>query len=204
MAQGEVAERIYALEKDLNRLEGRLEKLLLKLEKQDSTLRELSKEKESRDKAEAVLRAALGLGADAAVGDRGTLDDMDDSILRLEDYLLALGERVQKMLTMLQDHKELLDDVQRSVLGKGRRDRMRLELDIMMNSISILAMAGIEIDPSIPAELDELRRSVLDSKEEIEGLRRRQRELNRRLEGDIKKYDLDKLYSRRKQIPGYG
>ncbi len=81
---------------------------------------------------------------------------------------------------------------------------MRLELDIMMNSISILAMAGIEIDPSIPAELDELRKSVLDGAVELEGLRERKKELNRRLEGEIKRYDLDKLFARRKDIPGYG
>ncbi len=192
------------MEQSLARLERQLERLLVKLEKQEERLTGLSEQMQSRRERERLLTEALGLKSDAKVGDRGTLDDMDDSILRLEDYLLALGERVQKILSMLQDHRELLDDVQRSVLGKGRRDRMRLELDIMMNSISILAMAGIEIDPSIPAELDELRKAVLDTGEELEKLRRKKRDLNRRLEEGIKRYDLDKLFSKRKQIPGYG
>lgn len=192
------------MEQALGRLEERVEKLLVKGEKQEDAVRDLAGEMEFRRETERILTGALGLESDAKVGDRGTLEDMDDSILRLEDYLLALGERVQRMLTMLQDHRELLDDVQKSVLGQGRRDRMRLELDIMMNSISILAMAGIEIDPSIPAELDELRKSVLDGGVELEGLREKKKELNRRLEGEIKRYDLDKLFSRRKNIPGYG
>lgn len=204
MAQGEAAERIYALERAVGKLEERVERLIVGEERREEAVRDLAEEMDLRREADGILMGALGLDSEAKVGDRGTLEDMDDSILRLEDYLLALGERVQRMLTMLQDHRELLDDVQKSVLGQGRRDRMRLELDIMMNSISILAMAGIEIDPSIPAELDELRKSVLDGGVELEGLREKKKELNRRLEGEIKRYDLDKLFSRRKNIPGYG
>ncbi len=204
MTQGDVKERVFALEKDFKRLEKRLERLVLKLDKQGGQFKSLAKEMKVRQKREEVLMTALGIEPKSKVGERGLIEDMDDSILRLEDYLLAMGERVQRILAMLQGHRDVLDRVNESVVSKGQRDRMKLELDIMMNSISILTMAGIEIDPSIPAELDELRKSVRDTREGLEGLKRRKRELDKRLEGEIKKYNLEELFARRRQIPGYG
>jgi chromosome segregation ATPase len=197
-------ERVQSLEKEVKRLERGLNRLSLKLEKQGEVLKTLSREMGKRQKREEILMAALGLGPRSKVGDRGFLEDLDDSILRLEDYLLAMGERVQRILTMLQSHREFLDKVNESVLRMGQRERMRLELDIMMNSVSILAMAGIEIDPAIPSELEELRREVAEGSTELERLKRRKEELDRRLEAEIKRYDLSLLFSGKKNIPGYG
>lgn len=199
-----MAERVFALERDRKRLDEKLDALLVALEKQGDVFRELEEATARHREQEAVFRDALGLAPDATSGERGVLEEMDDSILRLEDYLLAVGERVGRLLQMLQDHKALLDDVSESVQGKGRRDRMRLELDIMMNSVSILAMAGIEIDPAIPMELDELRAAVREGETELEGILRRKLDLDRRLAGEVKRYDLDALYGRKKQLPGYG
>ncbi len=204
MAQGDLKERVYTLERDVKRLEKGLGKLALKLEKQTDLLKGLGKKMDTRHRREKVLMAALGIKPTSKVGDRGTLEEIDDSILRLEDYLLAMGERVQRILEMLQGHKEFLDRVSEGIVKSGQRERMGLELDIMMNSISILVMAGIEIDPSIPAEVDELRRSVRNDSEDLKGLRNRKKLLEERLEGEIKRYDLSQLFASRKEIPGYG
>jgi chromosome segregation ATPase len=197
-------ERIYSLERELKRVENRLGKVTLKLEKHSEVLKDLSREMKSRQRREDVLMAALGLNSRSKVGDRGFLEDLDDSILRLEDYLLAMGDRVQRILSMLQSHRDFLDRVNESVLRMGQRERMRLELDIMMNSISILAIAGVEIDPSIASEIEKLRRDVAEGTQDLEELRRRKEELNRRLEAEIKRYDLSQLFSGKSNIPGYG
>lgn len=197
-------ERLGSLEKEVRRLERALDRLSAKLDKHGETLKTLTREMKKREKREETLMTALGLGPRSRVGDRGLLDELDDSILRLEDYLLAMGERVERILSMLQSHREFLDRVNDSVLRMGQRERMRLELDIMMNSISILAMAGIEIDPSIPSEVEELRRELVEGSQELEGLRRRKEELDRRLEAEVKRYDLSRLFAQRKDIPGYG
>lgn len=202
MAQEETKERLYALEKGLGKLERRLERLMEKVHTHSLTLKKLGRGMESRRKREEVLLAALGLGTRSKVGDRGILEELDDSILRLEDYLLAMGERVQRILSMLQEHRELLNRVGEGIQGRGQREYLRLELDVLMNSISILALAGIEVDPSIPAEVEELRRSVAGGGE-IEGLAQRKDELRRRLENELSRYDLEKLFARGR-IPGYG
>lgn len=192
------------MEKDLGKVERQIERIVIKLEKQTDQIKVLAKKMDTRHRREEVIMAALDIRPTSNVGERGSLEDIDDSILRLEDYLLAMGERVQRILEMLQGHREFLDQVDESVVQSGRRERMRLELNILLNSISILAMAGIEIDPSIPAEVDELRRSMQDNGEELEGVRSRKQELEQRLEGAIKKYDLSQLFAKKKDIPGYG
>ncbi|MFQ5552298.1 MAG: hypothetical protein ACE5EW_01000 [Thermoplasmata archaeon] len=203
MARGSVEERVFALEKDFKRLEGKLERLLVKLDKEQSIQRDLSKEMIRRRKSEEVFREALGLGPRAKVGDRGVLVEMDDSTLRLEDYLLQLGERVQRILTMLQGHKEFLDKVSESVMGHGLRERTKLELDIAMNTISILTVAGLRIDPTIPTEMERLRRALLEEGEDLEEIRRRKADLDRRLEGEIKGYDVERLFDPDSEVAGY-
>ncbi len=204
VAQEDLREKIYSLERDVKRLEERIGKLTVQLKEQGDLLTSFAGDMDIRHQREEVLMAALGIEPSSEVGERGSLEDIDDSILRLEDYLLAMGERVQRILEMLQGHKEFLDKVNESIVRSGTRERMGLELDIMMNSISILVMAGIEIDPSIAAELEALRKSVRDSNVDIEGLRSRKRLLQERLQGEIKRYDLEQLFSKKKQIPGYG
>ena len=194
---------MFALEKDLKRLEGKLERLLVKVDKGQGTQQDLSKEMARREKGEHLLREALGLGPRARVGDRGVLGEMDDSILRLEDYLLQLGERVQRILTMLQGHKEFLDQVSQSVMGHGLRERTKLELDIAMNTISILTVAGLRIDPTIPVEMERLRRALVEKEEDLEEIRRRKTELDRRLEGEIKQYDVERLFDPDSEVAGY-
>ncbi|MCJ2554667.1 MAG: hypothetical protein LN410_00475 [Candidatus Thermoplasmatota archaeon] len=203
MVRGNVEERVFALEKDFRRLEGKLERLLVKLDRDHREQQDLSKEMARRKKGEAVLWEALGLGPRAKIGDRGILAEMDDSVLRLEDYLLQLGERVQRILTMLQGHKEFLDKVSQSVIGHGLRERTRLELDIAMNTISILSVAGLRIDPRIPNEMERLRRALAEKDQDLEEIRRRKTELDRRLEGEIKQYDVERLFDPDSEIAGY-
>ncbi|MFQ5919111.1 MAG: hypothetical protein ACE5I4_03570 [Thermoplasmata archaeon] len=201
--RGSVEERVFALEKDLRRLEGKLERLLIKRNKDHGVQQDLSKEMSRRRKSEEVVREALGLGARAKAGDRGVLTEMDDSILRLEDYLLQLGERVQRILTMLQGHKEFLDQVSQSVIGHGLRERTKLELDISMNTISILTVAGLRIDPTIPNEMERLRHALLEEEGDVEEIRRRKTELDRRLEGEIKQYDAERFFDPDSKVAGY-
>ena len=203
MVRGSVEERMFALEKDFRRLEGKLERLLVKLDRDHREQQDLSKEMARRKKGEAVLWDALGLGPRAKIGDRGILAEMDDSVLRLEDYLLQLGERVQRILTMLQGHKEFLDKVSQSVIGHGLRERTRLELDIAMNTISILTVAGLRIDPTIPSEMERLRRALAEEDQNLEEIRRRKTELDRRLEGEIKQYDVERLFDPDSEVAGY-
>lgn len=202
MADGTLEERLFALERDLSRVDEKLDRLLGELERAQLERARLIREMHAREARETLLLAALDLSPDAEIGDRGILEEMDDSILRAEDYILAMGERVQRVLTMLQEHKDVLDQVGEKVVTKGERVRTRLELDIAMNSISILALTGVQIDPSIPAEMEKLRTELAEG-ENLSQIRTRKEELVKQLEGEIQKYDLDRLFARKADLPGY-
>lgn len=203
MAQGELKERVFALERGVERVEGRLERLALQLEKQSDRMETMQQKMDLRHQREEVLMAALGIRPSASIGDRGSLEEMDDAILRLEDYLLAMGERVQRILEMFQGHREFMDHVRENVVIDGQRERMILELDIMMNSISILVMMGIEVDPAIPTQVEELKKALRDKGQDINGLNAKKSLLQQKLETEIKKYDLGQLFEKKKEIPGY-
>jgi len=129
--------------------------------------------------------------------------DLQESIARLKDYLLKTADRIENILSALKQHREFLVTVNRRVLDFGTKDRIRLELDIMKNTLSILSLHGVEFDVGLVKEIDKLRASLRES-EDVAELERAKADLDRRFDGELKKFDLDAIWSKKREIPGYG
>lgn len=149
-----------------------------------------------------VVFGALHLDARARKGDRGVVRDLQESVVRLEDYLLRGSERIENILNALKQHRELLVAMNRRLLDVGTRDRIRVELDVMKNTLSILAMNGIEFDADMVKDIEELRTDLRDA-EDLVDLEKAKADLDKRFHGELKKFDLDAIWAKRKDIPGY-
>ena len=191
------------LERELEALRRDLAALGRRLGAQDERIRMLSRDVGAQARRQALVSETLRLGEKARKGDRGVVGDLQTSIVRLEDYLIKTSERIENILTALKQHRELLVAVNRRVLNVSTKDRIRLELDVMKNTVSILALNGIEMDEDVVKEIEKLRASV-HAAEDFAELEKAKAVLDTKFDAELKKFDLDAIWSKRKEIPGYG
>ena len=191
-----------SLEEEVAALRRQFRAMDRMLRDQETRLRVLSKAAVAQGRRQDVVFEALRLGETARKGDRGVIRELQDSVVRLEDYLLKTADRIENILTALKQHRELLAAVNKRVLDAGTKDRIRLELDVMKNTLSILALNGVEFDAGLVKEIDGLRAKLRDS-EDLVQLEQAKADLDKKFHGELKKYDLDAIWQKKKEIPGY-
>ena len=192
-----------ALEREFARLRKDVVSMDRRLRAQENRLRGVAKAADEGRRRDDVVSAALQLPPRPRRGERGIVADLLESIARLEDYLLKTSERIENILSALKQHRELLVAMNKRVLTTGTRDRIRLELDVMKNTVSILALNGIEMDEDVVKEIEKLRASV-HAAEDLAELEKAKAVLDTKFDAELKKFDLDAIWSKRKEIPGYG
>jgi len=190
------------LQRELAAVHRQLQRLERAVLEQDARLRTLARSSEGGARRQAVVYEALQLGEKAKKGERGVIRELQDSVERLEDYLLKTADRIETILSALKQHRELLVNVNKRVLDLGTKDRIRLELDVMKNTLSILSLNGVEFDGALVKEIDSLRARVRQS-EDLAQLEQAKVELDKKFDGELKKFDLDAIWSRKKEIAGY-
>ncbi len=201
-AEGSRAGSTRSAAKEIAALCRQMRSVERRLEEQEKRLKALTKLADTVDRRRKVLFDALQLGDGAKRGDRGVIRDLQDSVVRLEDYLLKTADRIENILTALKQHRELLVSVNKRVLDSGTKDRIRLELDVMKNTLSILSLSGVEYDASLLRDIDALR-GKLHHSEDLAELERAKADLDRKFDGELKKFDLEAIWARKKEIPGY-
>ncbi|HII40862.1 MAG TPA: hypothetical protein HA326_06585 [Thermoplasmata archaeon] len=189
-------------EEEVAELRRQLRAMDRMLHDQEARLRALTKASAVSNRRHDVVFEALRLSEAARKGDRGVIRELQDSVVRLEDYLLKTADRIENILTALKQHRELLVSVNKRVVDAGTKDRIRLELDVMKNTLSILALNGVEFDAALVKEIEGLRAKLRQS-EDLVQLERAKADLDRKFDGELKKYDLEAIWARKKEIPGY-
>lgn len=195
--------RDFSVQRDLRRMESLVHRLTVRVAQQDARIRELTKAMQARLRSEEVVLVALGMDAKAKRGNRGRLAEMDTSISQLQDYLLKTGDRIESILKMLDTHREFLEKVNKKVQRGDNRDLMKMELDIMKNTLTILGMGGIEFDTDLMADIEDLKKNLENAKANIGDLKRRKGEVSRKFEEELKRFDLETIFQRKARLPGY-
>lgn len=191
-----------SVERELSALRRQLLTLERRLQDQEEQLRILAKASKGVARRQAVILDSLRLGDSPKKGDRGVVREVQDSVERVEDYLLKTADRMETIFSALKQHRELLVTVNKRVLDVGTKDRIRLELGLMKNQLSILSLNGVEYDPGLVKDIDSLREKLKQS-EDLAQLERAKAELDKKFDGELKKFDLDAIWARKKEIPGY-
>lgn len=190
-------------ERDLDRGSRELRALDRKLSLLEADLRRVTARVERQEKRWAVVEAALRLGPRAKPGDTGAIGAINAAVLKLEEYLLKTGERIGTILEALKQHREFLVDLDAKVLRGESKERLKLELDLMRNTLSILALGGFDLDEDLGKEIEAMRAEVTPESD-AEELRRRKTDLDRRFAEEMKRFDVGALLTKKKDIAGYG
>ena len=195
--------RLTSLEGEVERLTKGVRSLETRLAVERDRTRRLEKEAATQGRREKVVLAALRLSPKAKAGTKGRLGDLEETIVGLQQYLLRTSDRIDKILTALKEHREFLGELDKRVIQTGTRERIRLELDVMKNTLSILALAGVEVDDSLPREIEKVRSAALKQEADLAELRRTKEALDKRFDEELKRFDLESIWSKKREIPGY-
>lgn len=195
--------RLRKLEKSVRKIEATVDRLSQKVERQKKEARKLANKMETRIKRESIVMEAMGMSSRTKKGDKAILGELHDSIVKLEEYLLRTSERIDNILSSLKNHRDFLIKMNKRVYKVGTRERIRMELDIMRNTLAIMAMGGIRFDESLLRDIKNLRSASEDPKVSPKDLRKRKEKLDKKFGDEIDRYDLENIWKRKGHIPGY-
>lgn len=199
----DLTSRLKRLEKSIKRIEATLDKLSQNVKERKKETKKLSGKMQTRIRREGIVMDAMGMSSRTKKGDKAILGDLNDSIVKLEEYLLRTSDRIDNILTSLKNHRDFLVKMNKRVYKVGTRERIRMELDIMKNTLTIMAMGGIRFDESILRDIKKLRTASKDPSISPTDLRKRKERLDKKFGDELDRYDLDNIWKRRKDIPGY-
>lgn len=184
-------------------IERRLKTLQKQLAEEKRKMRSLERKLETRIRREGVVMDALRITSRTKKGEAGLMGELNDAVMRLEEYLLRTSERIDNILSALRSHRDFLVKINRRLNKIGTREKMMLELDIMRNTIWILGMNGVKIDNSLVKEIDSLREDADKDSEKALDLKKRKEFIDRKFDDELKRVDLEKVSRRSGDIPGY-
>jgi hypothetical protein len=185
-------------------VERRLAELQVRFRDQQRRIQSLEGRLATRIKREEIILAAIGLEpAKLKPGDKGHIGDLQRILLKNEELLLSSNKRVESILTALKNHREVLIKLNKRVYKEAARDQMKLELAVMGNTLSLLGMGGFEFDSSIPEEIRKIRAMLEKDDAELAKVRKRKETLDKKFESELEKFDVETVYKKKKDIPGY-
>jgi hypothetical protein len=184
--------------------ERRLSEMQGRLRDQQRRIQSLEGRLATRIKREEMILAAIGLEpAKLTPGDKGHIGELQRILLKNEELLLSSNKRVESILTALKNHREVLIKLNKRVYKEAARDQLKLELAVMGNTLSLLGMGGFEFDATIPDEIKKIR-AMLDKEDaEMSKVRKRKETLDKKFESELEKFDVETVYKKKKDIPGY-
>lgn len=196
----------------LAKLEGKLEKVEAELKGQKAENRDMKKklaaaEKklDTRIKREEVLMAALKITSRTKKGDPGkVLAELNSGLLKTEEYLLHTGKRIDNILNAVKNHREYLVKLNARVNKIGVKEKIEMELDIMSNTLSIMSLNGFDFDKSLFKDIERARKAMEKKDADIGKLKKRMARLDNKFEEEMERFDFSSVYSKKKDIPGYG
>ncbi|MCK4757218.1 MAG: hypothetical protein KAS67_02075 [Thermoplasmata archaeon] len=200
--------------KSLSTQMARMEKRIAKQEETIKTLKEtnreagkkisgLEKKLETRIKREEVMMEALGLNSRSKKGSMGVLGDFNSSLLKVEEYLLNTGDRIDNILSAVKNHREFLVKLNKRVYKVNTRDMLELQLDIISNTLSIMVLSGFGFDKSLLKDVEKLRKMMDKKDSEIAKIKKKMNSLEKKFDEELERFDFGSIYEKKTDIAGY-
>ena len=192
----------------------KLEKENVKLKEERRALKTASREQkkfianlemrmETRIKREEVLMKAMGVSSRTKKGERGVIEDLNKSILKTEEYLLHMGKRIDNILAAMKNHREYLIKLNRKVYKIDAKKFMEIEIEIINNTLSIMAMSGFDINKSIFSDTKKLKTMLGKKDVELSKVKKRMERLESKFDDEMERFDYESIFKKKDDIPGY-
>ena len=191
------------IERDNEKLREENKTLKQKTKEQAKELKSLQGKMETRSKREEVIMKALDLSSRARKGDAGVVGQLNSSILKAEKYMLHMGKRIDNVLAAIKNHREYLIKLNKKVYKLDARKQIEMEVEIMNNTLSIMALSGFDINKTLFSDIKKMRKMMEKKDVELSKLKKRLERIERKFEDELEKFDYESAFKKSDDIPGY-
>ena len=199
----QMSKAIEKLEKRNEKLEKEMKQLKETNREQKKQIRSLEGKMETRIKREEVLMAALDLHSRSQKGHRGAVGDLNQSIIKTDEHLLKLNKRMENVLSAIKNHREYLIRLNKRVYKEDPVKLIDLELDVMANTLNVMALSGFSIDKGLFNDVKKIK-DMMDKKDlELAKLKKRMSTFTRKFDDELERFDFESIYKKAEHIPGY-
>jgi len=170
---------------------------------QAKRLAALEKKMDTRAKREEILMAALGLKPQAKKGELGAIGNLHSSVLKVDETILSMGKRMENMLSALKNHREYLIRLNKKVYKVEPVKRIEMEIEIMSNTLSIMALSGFDINKSLFGEMKRVNKMLEKEDADLSKIHKRMATVKRKFDEEMERFDFESIFRKSDNIPGY-
>jgi len=178
--------------------------LLLKkrIKEQERQIKSLNSRMETRTKREKMFMKALGINNRTKTDEVLPVAQATRSLLALEETFIDMQKKIGGVLKALKTHRESIVRLNKRVYREDSRNSIQMELQIMRNTLAIMAMNGMAYNPEIIDDIEEVE-EMLDSKKDLAKIKKKKAVLDRRYRRELERYDIHKIHEEKAHLPGY-
>jgi len=199
----ELKRQLDNLRKQNEKLLGQLDAVTKKSRDQQKRIASLEGKMETRVKREDILMAAMELKPRSKKGDRGAVGRLSQSLIATDDHVLSMGKRIENMLSALKNHREYLIRLNKKVYKVDPVKKIEMELGIMRNTLSIMAISGFNIDKALFGDMRGIKKMMEKEDADLSKVQKRMAGFKRKFEDELEKFDLESIFKKSEHIPGY-
>ncbi|MDO9537197.1 MAG: hypothetical protein Q7J68_02640 [Thermoplasmata archaeon] len=199
----EVNRVIENLKKQNSKLRGELDALARTTKAQQKQIASLEGKMETRTKREDIFMTALEMNSRSKKGDAGAIDRIGQSLLTTDEHVLKYGKRMENMLSALKNHREYLIKLNKKVYKIEPAKKIEMELKIIRNTLSIMALCGFNIDKALFGDMKRINKMMEKEDSDLTKVQKRMAGFKRKFDEEMEKFDFDSIFKKSDNIPGY-
>jgi hypothetical protein len=199
---GELNTALARLKAENAKLRRELAKLSKESKAQQRKLARLERDAKLSASLDRAILAALEIGPTPKRGDKGAVGRLAQSLLSTDEHVLSMGKRIESMLSALKNHREYLIKLNKKVYKIDPVKRLEMELAIMGNTLSIMALSGYDIDKGLFKEMRRINKILEKGEEDLVKAQKRMVSFRARFKEEMERFDLEKAF-KKADIPGY-
>ncbi len=163
----------------------------------------MEKKLDTRVKREEVIMDALSLNSRSKKGSKGAIGEFNSSILKVEEYLLNTGNRIDNILSAVKNHREYLVKLNKRVYKEHSREMIEIRVDIIGNSLTLMMINGFDFDKSLLKDVEKLKNMIEKKDSELSKIRKKMNTLDKKYEEELERFDFRSIYEKKQDLPGY-
>jgi hypothetical protein len=191
------------LEKDNTKLKDEIKILKDTGREQKKQLKSLEGKMDTRAKREEVVMDTIGIHSRTKSGQRSAITDLNKSLIKTDEHLLKMGKRMENVLSAIKNHREYLIRLNKRVYKEDPVKLIDMELDVMCNTLNVMALSGFSIDKGLFNDVKKIRKLMEKKDFELSKVKKRMSTFTRRFDDEMERFDMESIYKKAEHIPGY-
>ena len=200
--------------KSLQKSLDKLEKENIKLKDEVKTLKDTGREQkkqlkslegkmDTRAKREEVVMDTIGIHGRTKSGQRSAITDLNKSLIKTDEHLLKMSKRMENVLSAIKNHREYLIRLNKRVYKEDPVKLIDMELDVMCNTLNVMALSGFSIDKGLFNDVKKIRKLMEKKDFELSKIKKRMSTFTRKFDDEMERFDMESIYKKAEHIPGY-